>query len=150
MMFLIVCTSNRIHLALWVCYLKPATMFRSPRYRPPETGIAQRRGNSYPLFVENATNCLLKTDHVIELGKRPAAALTSIILSLLASPVLAQAADMRIGLAAPLSGTFAPLGNQLAEGARIAAATKGAELVISDDRCDAEGGREAAERFVRE
>ncbi len=93
----------------------------------------------------------MKTDHVIELGKRPAAALTSIILSLLlASSVLAQAADMRIGLAAPLSGTFAPLGNQLAEGARIAAATKGAELVISDDRCDAEGGREAAEHFVRE
>ncbi|KAB2718966.1 branched-chain amino acid ABC transporter substrate-binding protein [Brucella intermedia] len=87
---------------------------------------------------------------MIELGKRPAAALTCIILSLLASSVLAQAADMRIGLAAPLSGTFAPLGNQLAEGARIAAATKGAELVISDDRCDAEGGREAAERFVKE
>ncbi|MBQ0708613.1 MULTISPECIES: branched-chain amino acid ABC transporter substrate-binding protein [unclassified Ochrobactrum] len=87
---------------------------------------------------------------MIELGKRPAAALTSIILTLLTSSVLAQAEHMRIGLAAPLSGTFAPLGNQLAEGARIAATAKGAELVISDDRCDAEGGKEAAERFVKE
>lgn len=92
----------------------------------------------------------MKTDHVIELGKRPATALTSIILTLLASSVLAQAEDMRIGLAAALSGTFAPLGNQLAEGARVAAAAKGAELIISDDRCDAEGGKEAAERFVKE
>ena len=63
----------------------------------------------------------MKTDHVIEFGKRPTAALTSIILALLASSVLAQAEDMRVGLAAPLSGTFAPLGNQLAEGARVAA-----------------------------
>ena len=92
----------------------------------------------------------MKTDHVIELGKRPVAALTSIILTLLASSMLARAEDMRIGLAAPLSGTFAPLGNQLAEGAHIAAAAKSAPLVISDDRCDAEGGREAAERFVKE
>ena len=92
----------------------------------------------------------MKTDHVIELGKRPTAALTSIILILLASSVLAQAEDMRVGLAAPLSGTFAPLGNQLAEGARVAATAKGAELVIFDDRCDAEGGKEAAERFVKE
>ncbi|WP_411505763.1 branched-chain amino acid ABC transporter substrate-binding protein [Brucella anthropi] len=92
----------------------------------------------------------MKTDHVIELWKRPAAALAGIILTLLAGSVLAQAEDMRIGLAAPLSGTFAPLGNQLAEGARVAATAKGAELVISDDRCDAEGGKAAAERFVKE
>ncbi len=83
----------------------------------------------------------MKTDHVIELGKRPTAVLTSIILTLLTSSVLAQAEDMRVGLAAPLSGTFAPLGNQLAEGARVAATAKGAELVIFDDRCDAEGGK---------
>ncbi|MBR7651226.1 ABC transporter substrate-binding protein [Brucella oryzae] len=92
----------------------------------------------------------MKTDHVIELAKRPAAALASILLILLASSVVAQAEDMRVGLAAPLSGTFAPLGNQLAEGARVAAAAKSVKLIISDDRCDADGGREAAERFVRE
>ena len=92
----------------------------------------------------------MKTDHVIEFGRRPTATLTSIILTLLASSVLAQAEDMRVGLAAPLSGTFAPLGNQLAEGARVAATAKGAELVIFDDRCDAEGGKEAAEQFVKE
>ena len=87
---------------------------------------------------------------MIKSGKPPVTVLTSIILILLASSVAAQAEDMRIGLAAPLSGTFAPLGNQLAEGARVAATAKSAELVIFDDRCDAEGGREAAEQFVKE
>ena len=87
---------------------------------------------------------------MIKSGKPPVTVLTSIILILLAGSVAAQAEDMRIGLAAPLSGTFAPLGNQLAEGARVAATAKSAELVIFDDRCDAEGGREAAEQFVKE
>lgn len=92
----------------------------------------------------------MKTDHVIGFGKRPAAVMTGIILSLLAGSAMAGAEDMRVGLAAPLSGTFAPLGNQLAEGARVAATASTAELVISDDRCDAEGGRQAAERFLQQ
>ncbi|EEH14808.1 Leu/Ile/Val-binding protein family protein [Brucella ceti str. Cudo] len=114
------------------------------------TGIAQRRGNRYPLFYQIATNCLKKTDHVIAPGKCPATVLlTSIVLSWLASGALVQAEDVRVGLAAPLSGTFAPLGNQLVEGARAAAGT-GVQLTVFDDRCDAEGGKEAAERFVEQ
>ncbi len=87
---------------------------------------------------------------MIALGKHSASVLTSIFLALSASNLPARAEDMRVGLAAPLSGTFAPLGNQLAEGARVAAAGKSAQLLVFDDRCDAEGGKEAAENFVRE
>lgn len=66
-------------------------------------------------------------------------------------PALAQenTADIRIGMAAPLSGGFSPLGNQLVEGARVAATAKNVQLVISDDRCDAEGGKAAAETFIK-
>lgn len=78
------------------------------------------------------------------------AMLPAFIALCLTGTAFAQEAAPRIGLAASLSGTFAPLGNQLAEGARVAAAAKGAHLIISDDRCDAEGGKAAAEHFVQE
>ena len=58
----------------------------------------------------------------------------------------ASAEPMRIGIAAPLSGTSERLGHQLVAGARIAAGD--AELTIADDRCEAAGGAEAARRFV--
>ncbi|WP_343314619.1 branched-chain amino acid ABC transporter substrate-binding protein [Brucella sp. BE17] len=83
-------------------------------------------------------------------GKNPATALTSLAILLMAGSLPVYAENMRIGFAAPLSGTFAPLGNQLAQGARIAALAKGAELVVSDDHCTAEGGKDAAERFVQQ
>ncbi|MFD1198521.1 branched-chain amino acid ABC transporter substrate-binding protein [Brucella gallinifaecis] len=57
--------------------------------------------------------------------------------------------DIRIGFAAPLSGIFAPLGNQLRDGANVAAAKANVKLVIADDRCDATGGKQAAENFVQ-
>ncbi len=85
---------------------------------------------------------------MIESGKLPVAALTSLAMLLLAGSGLAYADNIRIGLAAPLTGPFAPLGNQLAQGARAAAETRSTDLIIFDDRCDAEGGEQAAERFI--
>ena len=86
---------------------------------------------------------------MIELRKHPVVALTLAIFLLAGLPA-ANAEGIRIGFAAPLSGTFSALGNQLAEGARVAASVKGTELIVSDDGCDAEGGKTSAERFIRE
>jgi branched-chain amino acid transport system substrate-binding protein len=61
------------------------------------------------------------------------------------------AADVRIGLAAPLSGPSAILGEQIHTGALTAAETlkdPGVTLEIADDACTAEGGARAARRFV--
>ncbi|ASV85822.1 periplasmic binding family protein [Ochrobactrum quorumnocens] len=71
---------------------------------------------------------------------------------MLCLPTMAQenSTVIRIGIAAPLSGGFAPLGNQLVDGARVAATAKNAELVVADDRCDAEGGKTAAETFIKD
>ncbi len=85
---------------------------------------------------------------MIESGKRPRATLVGIAAILLAGATVVHAQDLRIGLAAPLSGSFAPLGKQMAEGARVAATAKNAALTTADDRCDAQGGAEAAQRFV--
>ncbi|MFK4819567.1 branched-chain amino acid ABC transporter substrate-binding protein [Ochrobactrum quorumnocens] len=134
------------------------------------TGIAQRRGNRYPLFVQLAMKCLKKINRVIKPvplpGKhkavlRPelrmhnftkifATALSA--FTMLCLPTMAQenSTVMRIGIAAPLSGGFVPLGNQLVDGARVAATAKNAELVVADDRCDAEGGKTAAETFIKD
>ncbi len=114
------------------------------------TGIAQRRGNRYPHFVHITTISLKKTNNVIVLRKRYTAPLMSLAILLVACGHAAYAQTPRIGFASPLSGTFAPLGNQLAQGARAAAATKGIELAVSDDHCNAEGGKAAAERFVEQ
>jgi branched-chain amino acid transport system substrate-binding protein len=72
--------------------------------------------------------------------------------TMLCLPTMAQENPtvIRIGIAAPLSGGFAPLGNQLIDGARVAATAKKAELVVADDRCDAEGGKSAAETFIKD
>lgn len=56
----------------------------------------------------------------------------------------------RIGIAAPLSGTNSILGRQVAAGARAAAAKSGATPIEADTRCNAEGGKAAAERFAAE
>jgi len=71
---------------------------------------------------------------------------------MLCLPAMAQdnTTEIRIGIAAPLSGGFAPLGNQLVDGARVAAAAKNTQLIVADDRCDAAGGKAAAETFVKE
>lgn len=135
------------------------------------TGIAQRRGNRYPLFVELSMKCMKKINRVIEPIQFPekitavfrpelrvlnCANLRAIILSafmvLCCLPAIAQenTTEIRIGIAAPLSGGFSPLGKQLVDGARVAATAKGAQLVVADDRCDAEGGKTAAETFLKE
>ena len=58
----------------------------------------------------------------------------------------AHAEEVRIGLAAPLDGPLALLGHQMRDGASQAAG--GAELVVADDGCSAEGGAAAAQQFV--
>lgn len=60
----------------------------------------------------------------------------------------AQAADVSIGVAAPLSGPSELLGKQVEAGADLAANTLGAPLVAADDSCSAEGGSAAAQKFV--
>lgn len=52
-----------------------------------------------------------------------------------------------IGVVGPLSGPAAILGEQIRDGAAIAAGGA-ADLAIEDDLCTAEGGRSAAERLV--
>lgn len=63
-------------------------------------------------------------------------------------PSFAQ--ELRVGLAAPLSGGFAPLGQQFLEGAKTAANNKDLTLIVADDQCSADGGRAAAQKFVQE
>jgi len=69
--------------------------------------------------------------------------------TMLAAAVLAlaggaQADTLKVGFAAPLDGPFALLGAQMRAGAEIAAEDAGAELVVTDDECTAEGGDKAA------
>ncbi len=66
-------------------------------------------------------------------------------------PVGAIAADIAIGIATPLSGPSAILGQQISSGARAAAASykDGAfHFDNADDGCTAEGGAKTAEQFV--
>lgn len=73
--------------------------------------------------------------------------LLAVTLSL--SPDRALTADVPVlGIASPLSGPFAILGQQLEAGARAAAHPAGLDTVSEDDRCTAEGGADAAERFL--
>jgi branched-chain amino acid transport system substrate-binding protein len=63
----------------------------------------------------------------------------------------AGAADISIGLAAPLSGPSQTLGEQLQEGVETAAANyAGATVTLetTDDACTADGGASAARRFA--
>ncbi len=61
-----------------------------------------------------------------------------------------EAAQMRVGISAPLSGNFAILGNQLRAGAVAAARQSELKTAIVDDRCTAEGGAEAARRLLEQ
>lgn len=59
---------------------------------------------------------------------------------------------LRIGLAAPLSGPLALLGEQMRSGAQAAARgfpDADIALIVEDDQCTAEGGEAAARQFVR-
>jgi branched-chain amino acid transport system substrate-binding protein len=59
-----------------------------------------------------------------------------------------HAAAERIGLAAPLEGPLALLGQQMRDGAEIAAHLVGHEVIAQDDACDAPGGVRAARTFI--
>ncbi len=65
------------------------------------------------------------------------------------SPDVAHAQS--VGIVAPLSGTVAPLGEQLRQGAEAAAAERGVQagnLHVADDACTPEGGEAAAREMV--
>lgn len=62
--------------------------------------------------------------------------------------MVAQAEALKIGVAAPLSGPQAILGEQIKAGANVAAEKLAATLTVADDRCTAEGGAKAARSFV--
>lgn len=74
---------------------------------------------------------------------------TALVGLLLAMPAAAQTL---VGLAAPLSGPSAILGQQMRAGAQTAAAAPGLagdiELRIADDACTSAGGRKVAQDFV--
>lgn len=94
-----------------------------------------------------AFRLILHGNNYTKLFSASLAALAFLSLILIPS---AFAQEMRIGFAAPLSGTFAPLGQQLRDGAQVAANAMSVQLTISDDQCSAEGGKTAADNFVRE
>ena len=71
-----------------------------------------------------------------------------IAASLAATLAQALAAEPVIGVAAPLSGPSALLGEQLRSGAEAAAQALGLQLQIADDSCTAEGGANAARTFA--
>lgn len=60
------------------------------------------------------------------------------------------AAENRIGVAAPLEGSLALLGEQMRNGAELAAKATGATLVQVDDQCSPEGGETAARKLIAE
>ena len=82
---------------------------------------------------------------------RTAFALLSALLALVAGLAPASAADLRVGLAIPTEGPFAPLGQQIREGFEVWEAENGdgfTDLVVGEDRCDAESGVESAESLA--
>ncbi|MBE1203640.1 branched-chain amino acid ABC transporter substrate-binding protein [Aminobacter carboxidus] len=78
---------------------------------------------------------------------RAATAITTLLAASLTA-LAAHAEPVKIGVAAPLSGPSALLGEQVKAGAQLAAAKGKASLVVADDRCTAEGGAKAAQSFV--
>lgn len=71
-----------------------------------------------------------------------------LLASVIALASAGHAAAERIGLAAPLEGSLALLGQQMRDGAEVAARLAGHELLVKDDACTPEGGRRAARAFV--
>jgi len=72
----------------------------------------------------------------------------------IAAVFLVQQADARalkVGLAIPLEGSFAPLGEQVLEGFSLATKNKASQfsdVIEGEDRCDAESGAESADSFI--
>lgn len=81
-------------------------------------------------------------------GSAKALIMVSFLTASLNAVAPTRADEAKIGIAAPLSGAFATLGQQLVKGAEQAHPDT-ATLMIADDSCSAEGGKKAAEFFVR-
>ena len=79
---------------------------------------------------------------------RSATAITTALAASLLALAAAHAEPLTVGVAAPLSGPSAMLGEQVQAGAVLAAERAGASLEVADDRCTAEGGAKAAQDFV--
>lgn len=82
---------------------------------------------------------------------RTAFTLVCALLVLAAGPASALGADLRVGLAIPETGTFAPLGRQVREGFEVWQIENGDEftdLVEGEDRCDAASGVESAQSLA--
>jgi branched-chain amino acid transport system substrate-binding protein len=71
-----------------------------------------------------------------------------LLATAIALAAVGDATAERIGLAAPLEGALALLGQQMRDGAEVAARLAGHEVLVEDDACTAEGGRRAARAFV--
>ncbi len=78
---------------------------------------------------------------------RPATGIITVLAACLMG-VTARAEPVAIGVAGPLSGPSAMVGEQIRAGAERSAEANGATLTFEDDRCDAEGGAAAAQRLV--
>lgn len=71
----------------------------------------------------------------------------------LAAWLAGHAAAQSVGVAAPLSESLAPLGEQVRIGAAVAASERGfpsSRMLVADDACTAEGGRRAATDLIAE
>jgi branched-chain amino acid transport system substrate-binding protein len=79
---------------------------------------------------------------------RPIKALAVALAIGVAGTAPALAEDRLIGLAAPLEGSNQLLGRQMRDGASLAAARAGAEIMVVDTDCTANGGASAARAFV--
>lgn len=72
--------------------------------------------------------------------------LIAVLAGLGAAIAAAQAAS--IGVSAPLTGSTELLGRQVEVGAELAAKAGGADIIVADDGCSAEGGTAAAHKFI--
>lgn len=75
---------------------------------------------------------------------------TALVVAALTLASAQAAAQARIGLAVPGGETAPLLEGQMRAGARAATSALDAELVVETDSCAAEGGAEAARRFVED
>lgn len=83
----------------------------------------------------------------MKFGSVKALIVVSILTVTLHAADIAQANETKIGFAAPLSGSFAILGEQLVKGAKQAHKNS-STLIIADDSCSAAGGKQAAQLFI--
>ena len=107
----------------------------------PESGRARLLHRSLPAITSGAelSGCGTVRSFIYQSLRLAGSAL---LLSAMAANAHAQ--EIRIGLAAPLSGAFQLLGEQFVSGARMAAKDGDIELIEVDDGCTAEGGEQAA------